>query len=113
MNVFRRPGIDPEAFFKVALPDMQLTRRDQWYMYAQELYAGFFDRQEREIVEQKKMESVRLPEDFDYMQVTAISIESRQRLNAHKPLTLGQASRIPGVRPADITVLAHWLENRA
>ena len=112
MNVFRRPGIDPEAFFKVALPDMQLTRRDQWYMYAQELYAGFFDRQEREIVEQKKMESVRLPEDFDYMQVTAISIESRQRLNAHKPLTLGQASRIPGVRPADITVLAHWLENR-
>ena len=112
INVFRRPGIDPEAFFKVALPDMQLTRRDQWYMYAQELYAGFFDRQEREIVEQKKMESVRLPEDFDYMQVTAISIESRQRLNAHKPLTLGQASRVPGVRPADITVLAHWLENR-
>ena len=112
INVFRRPGIDPEAFFKVALPDMQLTRRDQWYMYAQELYAGFFDRQEREIVEQKKMESVRLPADMDFMQVTAISIESRQRLNAHKPLTLGQASRIPGVRPADITVLAHWLENR-
>ena len=112
MNVFRRPGIDPEAFFKVALPDMQLCRRDQWYMYAQELYAGFFDRQEREIVEQKKMESVRLPADMDFMQVTAISIESRQRLNAHKPLTLGQASRIPGVRPADITVLAHWLENR-
>jgi tRNA uridine 5-carboxymethylaminomethyl modification enzyme len=111
INVFRRPGIDPEAFFKVALPDMQLTRRDQWYMYAQELYAGFFDRQEREIVEQKKMESVRLPADMDFMQVTAISIESRQRLNAHKPLTLGQASRIPGVRPADITVLAHWLEN--
>ena len=112
MNVFRRPGIDPEAFFKVALPDMQLCRRDQWYMYAQELYAGFFDRQEREISEQKKMESVKLPADMDFMQVTAISIESRQRLNAHKPLTLGQASRIPGVRPADITVLAHWLENR-
>ena len=56
------------------------------------------------------MESVRLPEDLDYMQVTAISIESRQRLNAHRPLTLGQASRIPGMRPADITVLAHWLE---
>jgi tRNA uridine 5-carboxymethylaminomethyl modification enzyme len=112
INVFRRPGIDPEAFFKVALPDMQLTRRDQWFLYAQELYAGFFDRQEREIVEQKKMESVRLPADMDFMQVTAISIESRQRLNAHKPLTLGQASRVPGVRPADITVLAHWLENR-
>ena len=43
------------------------------------------------------------------MSISAISIESRQRLNAHKPLTLGQASRIPGMRPADITVLSHWL----
>ncbi len=117
INVLRRPGIDPEVFFKVALPaeklpELQLTRRDQWYMYAEEIYAGFFDRQAREIDDQKKMESVKLAPDFDYMQITAISIESRQRLNAQKPLTLGQASRIPGVRPADITVLAHWLDNR-
>ena len=112
INVLRRPGIDPEKFFDVAVPDEAINRRDRWYMYAEELYAGFFDRQSREIADQKKMESVRLPENFDYMQVSAISIESRQRLNAHKPLTLGQASRIPGVRPADITVLSHWLENR-
>ena len=111
INVLRRPGIDPETFFKVAAPDAKITRRDQWYMYAEELYAGFFDRQEREIDDQKKMEKVKLSPDFDYMSITAISIESRQRLNAHKPLTLGQASRVPGVRPADITVLAHWLEN--
>ncbi|MCQ2092078.1 MAG: tRNA uridine-5-carboxymethylaminomethyl(34) synthesis enzyme MnmG [Fibrobacter sp.] len=117
INVLRRPGIDPEVFFKVALapekvPELQLNRRDQWYMYAEEIYAGFFDRQAREIDDQKKMESVKLAPDFDFMQISAISIESRQRLNAQKPLTLGQASRIPGVRPADITVLAHWLENR-
>ena len=112
INVLRRPGIDPEQLFKAAVPDWKLSRRDQWFMYAEEIYAGFFDRQAREIDDQKKMESVRLPENFDYMQVTAVSIESRQRLNAHKPLTLGQASRIPGVRPADITVLAHWLENK-
>ena len=112
INVLRRPGIDPEQLFRTALPDLALTRRDQWYMYAEEIYAGFFDRQAREIDDQKKMESVRLPADLDYMQVTAVSIESRQRLNAHRPLTLGQASRIPGVRPADVTVLAHWLENR-
>jgi tRNA uridine 5-carboxymethylaminomethyl modification enzyme len=112
INVLRRPGIDPEQLFKAAVPDLNLSRRDQWFMYAEEIYAGFFDRQAREIDDQKKMESVRLPENFDYMQVTAVSIESRQRLNAHKPLTLGQASRIPGVRPADITVLAHWLENK-
>ena len=112
INVLRRPGINPEELFKAALPDLPLSRRDQWFLYAEEIYAGFFDRQAREIEDQKKMESVKLPADFDYMQVGAVSIESRQRLNAHKPLTLGQASRIPGVRPADITVLAHWLENK-
>jgi len=118
INVLRRPGIDPELFFDVAVQnpnasrETSLSRRDRWYMYAEELYSGFFDRQSREIADQKKMEAVRLPADMDFMQVTAVSIESRQRLNAHKPLTLGQASRIPGVRPADITVLAHWLENR-
>lgn len=117
INVLRRPGIDPELFFKTALPEdkvpeLQLNRRDQWFLYAEEIYAGFFDRQAREIDDQKKMEAVKLSPDLDYMQISAISIESRQRLNAQKPLTLGQASRIPGVRPADITVLAHWLENR-
>ncbi len=112
INVLRRPGIDPERLFAVALPDRSIPRRDQWFMYAEEIYAGFLERQSREIEDQKKMESVRLPSDLDYMLVSVISIESRQRLNAVKPMTLGQASRVPGVRPADITMLYHWLENR-
>lgn len=112
INVLRRPGINPELFFKTATPDVEMPRRDQWYLFAEEIYSGFFERQEKEIEEQKKYDMVRLPADLDYLSITAVSIESRQRLNAQKPLTLGQASRIPGVRPADITVLAHWLENR-
>ena len=111
INVLRRPGIDPEQLFRVAVPEWNIPRRDQWFMYAEEIYAGFLDRQSREIEEQKKMESVRLLEDLDFMQVSVISIESRQRLNSVKPMTLGQASRVPGVRPADITMLYHWLEN--
>ncbi len=111
INVLRRPGIDPEQLFRVAMPERNIPRRDQWFMYAEEIYAGFLDRQSREIEEQKKMESVRLPDDLDFMQVSVISIESRQRLNSLKPMTLGQASRVPGVRPADITMLYHWLEN--
>ena len=111
INVLRRPGIDPERLFTVALPDRLIPRRDQWFMYAEEIYAGFLERQSREIEDQKKMESVRLPDNLDFMQVSVISIESRQRLNAVKPMTLGQASRVPGVRPADITMLYHWLEN--
>ncbi len=112
LQILRRPGIDPFLFFKTALPGETLLRRDQWFLLAEETYAGFFDRQAREIEHEKKMEKLRLSPDLDYMAITALSIESRQRLVAHKPLTVGQASRIPGIRPSDITVLGHWLENR-
>lgn len=110
IQVLRRPGIDPEAFFKVACPDKNLLRRDQWFLFAEEIYAGFFERQQREIEHQKKMEKIRLSSDIDYMSISALSIEARQKLIAQKPMTMGQVSRIPGVRQGDITVLAHWLE---
>ncbi|HOG69459.1 MAG TPA: hypothetical protein PK366_08775 [Fibrobacteraceae bacterium] len=110
IQVLRRPGIDPEAFFKVACPDKKMTRRDQWFLYSEEIYAGFFERQLREIEHQKKMEKIRLSPDIDYMSISALSIEARQKLMAQKPLTMGQVSHIPGVRQADITVLAHWFE---
>jgi tRNA uridine 5-carboxymethylaminomethyl modification enzyme len=75
------------------------------------MYAGFFERQEKEIREQRKVEKVRLDENMDYMAIQALSIESRQKLAAARPLSLGQAARVPGIRPVDITVLMHWLEN--
>jgi len=112
-QVLRRPGVDPAQFFPVALPGNELLRREQWFLLAEELYRGFAERQAREIEHQRKMESVRLSPDLDYMAITALSIEARQKLLKHRPLTVGQASRVPGVRPADITVLGHWLEHRS
>lgn len=112
INILRRPGVDPDVFFKMVFPNEQIGRRDRLFMLSEETYAGFFERQEREIHEQQKVEKVKLAPDFDYMAVTAMSIESRQKLIAAKPLTLGQASRVAGVRPADITVLMHYLENK-
>ena len=52
-----------------------------------------------------KLEDIQIPEKFDYSTLTSISTESRQKLNKHKPKTISQASRIPGVSPADISVL--------
>lgn len=112
INILRRPGVNQDVFFDTVFPNENIGRRDRLFMLSEETYAGFFERQEREIHEQQKVEKVRLAEDFDYMAVTAMSIESRQKLIAAKPLTLGQASRVAGVRPADITVLMHYLENR-
>ena len=68
-------------------------------------YAGYIDRQKSEVERAAAYENLTLPEDFDYMQVPALSIEVRQKLNRHKPSTLGQASRISGITPAAISLL--------
>ncbi|MDZ7890590.1 MAG: tRNA uridine-5-carboxymethylaminomethyl(34) synthesis enzyme MnmG [Rhodoferax sp.] len=68
-------------------------------------YSGYIDRQKDEVERAAHYENLRLPEDLDYMQVTALSIEARQRLTKFKPETLGQASRLSGITPATISLL--------
>ncbi len=68
-------------------------------------YSGYIDRQKEEVERAAYYESLRLPTDLDYMQVTALSIEARQKLAKHRPETLGQASRISGITPATISLL--------
>lgn len=110
-TVLRRPGIDPEAFFQKFVPNSKLIRRDMWNLFAEEAYAGFFARQAKEIEHEKKMDRIKLDPDTDFSQISALSIESRERLAEARPLTVGSASRIPGIRPSDIMVLTHWVEN--
>ncbi len=73
-------------------------------------YSGYIDRQKDDVVRAAHYENLRLPQDLDYMQVTALSIEARQKLNRHKPETLGQASRISGITPATISLLTIHLK---
>jgi tRNA uridine 5-carboxymethylaminomethyl modification enzyme len=68
-------------------------------------YAGYIDRQRDEVGRAAHYENMALPADLDYGQVSALSMEVRQKLNRHKPETLGQASRISGVTPAAISLL--------
>ena len=68
-------------------------------------YAGYIARQANEISRQDHNENLKLPADLDYMDVKALSIEVRQKLNKHRPETLGQASRISGVTPAALSLL--------
>jgi tRNA uridine 5-carboxymethylaminomethyl modification enzyme len=68
-------------------------------------YAGYIDRQAREVERHEHNESLKLPPDLDYMEVQALSIEVRQKLNLHRPETFGQASRISGVTPAALSLL--------
>ena len=68
-------------------------------------YAGYIDRQKEDVGRAAHYENLRLPETLDYMQVSALSIEARQRLNKQRPETLGQASRMSGITPATISLL--------
>ncbi|WP_211470939.1 tRNA uridine-5-carboxymethylaminomethyl(34) synthesis enzyme MnmG [Collimonas humicola] len=68
-------------------------------------YAGYIDRQAREVERHEHNENLKLPADIDYMEVQALSIEVRQKLNLHRPETFGQASRISGVTPAALSLL--------
>jgi tRNA uridine 5-carboxymethylaminomethyl modification enzyme len=68
-------------------------------------YAGYIDRQRDEVQRAAYFENLQLPEELDYMQIPALSIEVRQKLHRHRPQTLGQASRISGITPAAISLL--------
>ncbi len=74
-------------------------------------YNGYIERQEMEVRRARGMEDKKIPEGLDYSRIKSISRESREKLERVRPLTLGQASRIPGVTPADIAILAIFIEN--
>ena len=73
-------------------------------------YAGYIDRQEDEVARFKSIEDKQIPSSFDYDSVHSLRTEARQKLNKIRPATLGQASRISGVSPADISILMVWLK---
>jgi tRNA uridine 5-carboxymethylaminomethyl modification enzyme len=73
-------------------------------------YAGYIDRQEEDVARFKNFEEKQIPEWIDYMQVPSLRTEARQKLTKIRPATLGQASRISGVSPSDISLIMVWLK---
>lgn len=74
-------------------------------------YEGYIERQMRQVEQYKKMEKKKIPSDLDYNDISSLRLEARQKLIAYKPVSVGQASRISGVSPADISVLLIYLEH--
>jgi tRNA uridine 5-carboxymethylaminomethyl modification enzyme len=75
-------------------------------------YAGYIERQQDEIERQRRNEETHLPAELDYLQMTGLSHEVRQRLHQSRPATIGQAGRIPGITPAAISILLVHLKKR-
>jgi tRNA uridine 5-carboxymethylaminomethyl modification enzyme len=76
-------------------------------------YAGYLERQQRQVKEFKKEEARLLPGDIDYNAIVGLRLEAKEKLQQIRPMSLGQAGRISGVSPADIAVLMIWLEQQS
>ena len=93
-------------------PDRQPLPKDVIEQVSIEIkYEGYMERQLRQIEQFKKMENKKIPESIDYEEVPSLRIEARQKLTKYRPVNVGQASRISGVSPADISVLLVYLEH--
>ena len=75
-------------------------------------YAGYIEKQLKQVEQMQKLEKKKLPESFDYTEIKGLRLEAQEKLNKIKPLSIGQASRISGVSPADINVLLIWLSQK-
>ena len=73
-------------------------------------YDGYIRRQKRQVEQFKKLENKKIPDDMDYDKVKSLRLEALQKLKEYRPVSIGQASRISGVSPADISVLLVYLE---
>ena len=102
-------------------PENHLTPPEDWGKFSQGAieqaevqikYEGYLEKEMSQIRQQHAMEDKLLPPDAPYMAIDGLRIEARQKLDRQKPRSLGQASRIPGVSPADISVLMVWMEKK-
>ena len=110
-ELIRRPELNYEALAPIDKnrPELRYDIREQVNINIK--YDGYITRQLKQVEQFKKLESKKIPEDMDYDQVKSLRIEAVQKLKLYRPVSIGQASRIAGVSPADVSVLLVYLES--
>ena len=109
-ELLKRPEIHYEQIKQLAPNFQSLPEAVEEQVEIQIKYEGYIHRQTTQIQQFKKMEHFRIPDDFDYASVHSLKIEACEQLEKIRPISVGQASRIPGVSPADISILMVWVE---
>ena len=104
-DLIKRPQIGYDFIQAVAPPPEPLTRDVSEAVEVQAKYEGYIARQEAQVARLRDLEKKQIPEDINYGNVQALSAEAGEKLERIRPRSLGQASRIPGVSPADISLL--------
>lgn len=111
-ELIRRPELDYEMLAPIDTGRPELPEDVREQVNIEIKYEGYIRRQRTQVQAFKKMEKRKIPENFDYDEVPSLRIEARQKLKKIRPVSLGQASRIAGVSPADISVLLVYMESR-
>lgn len=109
-DLLKRPEVDYNDIEKLEGKKADLNRQEKEQVQVRIKYKGYIDKQIKQARQFKKMESRLLPEDISYSQIPGLRIEAQQKLDKIKPRSIGQASRISGVSPADISVLLVHME---
>ena len=109
-ELIRRPELNYEDLAPVDKERPELPWDVKQQVEINLKYEGYIKRQMKQVEQFKKLEAKKLPEDLDYEKVGSLRIEARQKLEEYRPISIGQASRISGVSPADISVLLVYLE---
>ena len=112
-ELLRRPEITYDNIAPIDPDRPELSRHQKTSMEVEIKYGGYIQKQLAHIEKFKRLEGKKLSSDIDYSKIDGLRIEARQKLNDHKPLSVGQASRISGVSPADINVLLIHLEKNS
>ena len=113
-ELLRRPEVSYEALLSLGaegLGEIEPVVREQIEIAAK--YQGYIDRQTDEVARSRGQENTKLPADLDYREIHGLPIEAQQKLNAHKPQTIGQAGRISGITPAAISLLLVYLKRKS
>ena len=117
-DALKQSAVTLELIAEKCSEDDGVTNLAEWDFDVQQTvesavkYAGYIKRQEKQLKQYLKIESIRIPTDFDYEIVGGLSVEVRQKLQEHRPQTLGQADKISGITPAAITALIVALQNQ-
>ena len=109
-NLIKRPAVSLEKLNKALKLVKGYSKEVLTAVDIDTKYAGYLARQQEQIDQAKKVEEKKIPADFDFSKLEGLRLEAREKLNKIKPLTVGMASRISGVSPADITVLLMYLK---
>ncbi len=110
-ELLRRPEVDYETLRRI-FPRGRLDGEEKSNVEIAVKYRGYIERQQRDAQRMARLESMKIPEDFDYGELTGMLAESREKLSKIRPATLGQAGRISGVTPTDLQHLALYLSER-